>query len=91
MQHHLTFLQLTQKKLLDSHKRDLLAFMEFFKSTSGDMIIYGNHLDTEDSKIVTTAQDSTKYMTVSTSQTNKRKGRYMTNSTSKNIKGRAIK
>ena len=55
------------------------------------MIIYGNHLDTEDSKIVTTAQDSTKYMTVSTSQTNKRKGRYMTNSTSKNIKGIAIK
>ena len=31
------------------------------------------------------AQDNTKDMTVSTSQTNKRKGRYMTKSTAKNV------
>ena len=64
--------------------------MEFCKSKNGNMIRDGNDPDTEDNKIVKTAQDSTKDMKVSNSQTNKRKGRYMTNSTAKNIKEIAI-
>ena len=64
--------------------------MEFCKSKNWNMIRDGNDPDTEDNKIVKTAQDSTKDMTVSNSQTNKRKGRYMTNSTAKNIKEIAI-
>ena len=55
------------------------------------MIRDANHPDTEDNKIVTTEQDNTNDMTLSTPQTNKSKGSYMTKYTAKNVKDIAIK